>query len=406
MAHGMPVGQVHPGGSEEEVLRHASIADQLASRYPAGRAIAAAAGRSRPRPQRERSSTRCMATAGRTGCTKAGADRLAAADVAASGLRSPRSTASTARWKPSPASWTAAGAGQEYPLPDRREETAARWLDRADEHAFLGRRDRHRHGDRILALEPVRRQADVIRNRIPRRSLPRLSGTGSSGADVGHISTRCISSSARTPRLPSRRCQLTTERYDQREDRGAVLLPTGSMIGARRARFQRLPAGGVLACRGGGAGVADAVFAAGGGDAAFRPSSPSSARWPRASRVSSTEGGKRPSRTSCPGGRRGARRSWASARCGSSACRSPARCPCGDAPCARKGARTSSCCRRRGAERRPGFRRRRRRASCAGACGGGPRWQPSRGRNMLPARAHRICELGTTSSTAPSRRRK
>ena len=32
----MPVGQVQPGRSEEEVLRRPSIADQLASRYPAG----------------------------------------------------------------------------------------------------------------------------------------------------------------------------------------------------------------------------------------------------------------------------------------------------------------------------------------------------------------------------------
>ena len=32
----MPVGQVQPGRSEDEVLRHPSIADQLAARYPAG----------------------------------------------------------------------------------------------------------------------------------------------------------------------------------------------------------------------------------------------------------------------------------------------------------------------------------------------------------------------------------
>jgi hypothetical protein len=32
----MPVGQAQPGRSEEEVLRHASIADQLAGNYPAG----------------------------------------------------------------------------------------------------------------------------------------------------------------------------------------------------------------------------------------------------------------------------------------------------------------------------------------------------------------------------------
>ena len=32
----MPVGQVQPGRSEEEVLRRPSIADQLAARYPAG----------------------------------------------------------------------------------------------------------------------------------------------------------------------------------------------------------------------------------------------------------------------------------------------------------------------------------------------------------------------------------
>jgi hypothetical protein len=32
----MPVGQVHPSWSEEEVLRAPSIADQLAARYPAG----------------------------------------------------------------------------------------------------------------------------------------------------------------------------------------------------------------------------------------------------------------------------------------------------------------------------------------------------------------------------------
>ena len=31
----MPVGQEHPGGSDQDVLRQASIADQLASRYPA-----------------------------------------------------------------------------------------------------------------------------------------------------------------------------------------------------------------------------------------------------------------------------------------------------------------------------------------------------------------------------------
>ncbi len=32
----MPVGQVQPGRSEEDVLRHPSIADQLAARYPGG----------------------------------------------------------------------------------------------------------------------------------------------------------------------------------------------------------------------------------------------------------------------------------------------------------------------------------------------------------------------------------